>query len=393
MTYIIFNNSILMSDGDTVQRIEKHHDPEQMKLALDNASVCVVDVNVLIAAAAGTQEQIDSILVRKFKALYQHEPHVIQDEEIDNNTYQVIGISEKKVKEVYSLIPPDRVKVFIPYAIALRNTLETNNVKLDKSVVFIDDLESERLLTDFNGKKFSTTRVITHSENIVSEILRSQIDFNKKISDFGGDKNKEYVIVVNSKKLVDEIKKNDNSLSVELLDVQYPAIEGLKEPGTNIKYTLPEENYKKKRVIELRKKAVSFATSIAIVALGLGYFLFAKVELIAANNQLLVAQQEQDRLGAEQAKIDQETYRSDLKVHSTLNFGIVYQSIVDDIPASYQVQSFKFTKNDNWSIEMTLVSDVGGAFEQILPVDQLKNAQINDVFVNNLPGKHLRLSL
>ena len=382
-----------MSDGDTVQRIEKHHDPEQMKLALDNASVCVVDVNVLIAAAAGTQEQIDSILVRKFKALYQHEPHVIQDEEIDNNTYQVIGISEKKVKEVYSLIPPDRVKVFIPYAIALRNTLETNNVKLDKSVVFIDDLESERLLTVFNGKKFSTTRVITHSENIVSEILRSQIDFNKKISDFGGDKNKEYVIVVNSKKLVDEIKKNDNSLSVELLDVQYPAIEGLKEPGTNIKYTLPEENYKKKRVIELRKKAVSFATSIAIVAIGLGYFLFSKVELIAANNQLLVAQQEQDRLGAEQAKIDQETYRSDLKVHSTLNFGIVYQSIVDDIPASYKVQSFKFTKNDNWSIEMTLVSDVGGAFEQILPVDQLKNAQINDVFVNNLPGKHLRLSL
>ena len=382
-----------MSDGDTVQRIEKHHDPEQMKLALDNASLCVVDVNVLIAAAAGTQEQIDSILVRKFKALYQHEPHVIQDEEIDNNTYQVIGISEKKVKEVYSLIPPDRVKVFIPYAIAIRNTLESNNVKFDKSVVFVDDLESEKLLTVFNGKKFSTTRVITHSENIVSEILRSQIDFNKKISDFGGDKNKEYVIVVNSKKLVDEIKKNDNSLSVELLDVQYPAIEGLKEPGTNIKYTLPEENYKKKRVIELRKKAVSFATSIAIVAIGLGYFLFSKVEMIDANNQLLVAQQEQDRLGAEQAKIDQETYRSDLKVHSTLNFGIVYQSIVDDIPASYQVQSFKFTKNDNWSIEMTLVSDVGGAFEQILPVDQLKNAQINDVFVNNLPGKHLRLSL
>src|ERR1039457_5942682 len=98
MNYIIFNNSILMSDGETVQAIEKHGDPEQMKLALDYASVCVVDIDVLIAAAAGTQEQKDSILVRKFNALYQHEPYVIQDETIDNNLYQIIGIKEQKVR-------------------------------------------------------------------------------------------------------------------------------------------------------------------------------------------------------------------------------------------------------------------------------------------------------
>ena len=93
--------------------------------SIEVANLCVVDIDVLIAAAVEYPiEKKDSILVRKFKELYQHEAYIIQDERIDNNLFQVIGIKEQKVREVYSLIPPDKVESFIPYGIALRNTLD-----------------------------------------------------------------------------------------------------------------------------------------------------------------------------------------------------------------------------------------------------------------------------
>ena len=86
-----------MNDGDTVRSIEKNpFHPDHILLSLDKASVCVVDVDVLIAVAPETPiEKRDQILVRKFKELYQHEEYVIQDEKVDNNLFQVIGIQEQ----------------------------------------------------------------------------------------------------------------------------------------------------------------------------------------------------------------------------------------------------------------------------------------------------------
>jgi hypothetical protein len=394
MKYIIFNNSILIGDGENVQFIDKSQDPEQIKLDLDKVKVCMVDIDVLLAAAAGTQEQKDSILVRKFTALYQHEPYVIQDEGIDNNLYQIIGIKEQKVREVYSLIPADRIDTFVPYALALRNTLENNNISLNKYVVFVDDLVSERLVTVFDGKKFSRTRIIANSgENILPEIKRSQIEFNKKTEEFAGVKNKEFVIVVNSKKLSEEITKNDESMKVEFLDIPYPAIEGLKELETTIKYTLPEVNLKKKHDIEIKRKAKVLMASLFFIGLGLLYFLFTRIELATANNQYAIAQQDQDKLNSELEQLDKETYRSDLKSQGQLNFGITYEAMVEIIPASYTVTSFHINRGDNWTVEMTLLSDEGSTFEQIPRVNILKNAEIKDVFVNNQPGKHLKVTL
>ena len=65
----------------------------------------------------------------------------------------------------------------LPYEILLIN----KNIDLNKTVVFVDDLGNERLLTVFDGLKFSRTRVIVNNgEDILPEIKRSQIDFFKK---------------------------------------------------------------------------------------------------------------------------------------------------------------------------------------------------------------------
>ncbi len=403
MNYLLFNNEIFISDGQVIKKIEKG---PALKDELDSrfrgndeeiekARLCYVDVDVMIASAVEYPvEKKDSILVRKFKELYQHEAYIIQDERIDSNLFQVIGIKEQKVREVYSLIPLDRVESFIPYGIALRNTLINKKGNFNKTVVFVDDLGSERLLTVFDGFKFSRTRVIVNNgEDLLPEIKRSQIDFFKKTEEFLSKKSADFVIIVNNQELAAEISKNTEKLQVEYLNVAYPALEGLKGTETSIKYRLPEENFKERREIELKKKIRTSIISLCVVAVGLVFFLFNKVELGAVNNQCEKARQTHERLDEQLNTLDKETYREDLRARKSLNYGVSYLSMIEIIPASYTVNSFKIYKTSQWNIEMTLFADDGGIFDPIPRIKILKNAEIKDIFVNNQPGKHLRIIL
>jgi len=395
MNYLLFNNNIYLSDGSEVKRIEKGLQLKSELEGIDEASICVVDVDVLLAAAVEyPQEKKDCILVRKFKELYQHEPYIIQDERIDNNLFQVIGIKEQKVREVYSLIPQDKVRSFIPYGIALRNTLINKNVNLKKTVVFVDDLETERLLTVFDGLRFSRTRVIANNEeNILTEIKRSQIDFFKKTEEFLSKKSVGFVIIVNNQALAAEISKNTEKLQVEYLDVAYPAIEGLKVTDSLIKYRLPEENLKKRREIELKKRVITSIISLCLVTSGLIFLLFNKLEFEAVKNRYTLAKQSNERLNEQLKIFDKETYREDLKVRKSLNYGISYFSILEIIPSSYTVNSFRFYKTNKWNVEMTLFADGDRILGPIPRIRVLKNAKITDIFVNNQPGKYLRVTL
>jgi hypothetical protein len=167
----------------------------------------------------------------------------------------------------------------------------------------------------------------------------------------------------------------------------------LKATDSPIKYRLPEENIRKRREIELKKKAISSIVSLGVVAVGLIFFLFNKVELLAVNDQCELARKTHEQLDEQIIILDKETYREDLMAHKSLNYGVSYLSMLEIIPASYTVDSFKFYKTNQWNIEMTLFADNEGILEQIPRIRILKNAEIKDVFVNNQPGKHLRVTL
>jgi hypothetical protein len=395
MNYLLFNNEILVSDGHNVHQINKGKDLKEISGSFEEVNLCVVDVDVIIAAAVEDPiEKKDSILVRKFNELYQHEAYIIQDEKIDNNLFQVIGIKEQKVREVYSLIPPDRVRSFIPYGISLRNTLINRKIDLDKTIVFVDDWGKERLLTVFDGLKFGRTRVIVNNEeDILPEIKRSQIDFLKKTEEFLSKKNSDFIIIVNNQALADEISKNTEKLQVDFINVAYPALEGLKVIDTPIKYRLPEENFRKRREIELRKDVKTSVVSSCMVAVGFVFFLFYKVELGQVNSQYELAMQTHEHLDKKLNALDKETYRKDLEGHKSLNYGISYLSMLEIIPASYTVNSFKYYKTSRWNIEMTLFAEDDAIFDPIPRIKMLKNAEIKDIFVNNQPGKHLSITL
>jgi len=393
MHYLLFNSGIFVSDGVNTRRTDKEGLQDILGPA-DEVGVCVVDVDVLIAASVEIPvEKKDSILVRKFTEFYKYESYIIQDEKIGDNLFQVIGIKEQKVKEIYAMVSPQKVRSFIPYGIALRNTLVNHRIDLNKTVVFVDDQGSERLLTVFDGLKFSRTRGLANNgEDLLPEIKRSQIDFAKKNEEYL-TQSSSFVIVVNNPSLMMEIRNNDERLTVECLDVASPALEGLKEADTHIKYRLSEEILKQRQELELKKKLKTAAVSICLVIAGAFYFLFNKIEQGLLEHQYDSAVQANERLDRSLNIIDRQTYREDLRRHKSLDYGIYYLAVLDLIPASYEVDSFKFIKSDRWELELDVSSAREEAYDPIAKTGILKRAEIKDIFTNNQPGKYLKVVL
>jgi len=393
MNYLLFNNDCLISHGHQVRRLKRDDGLETILGTVDSASICVVDVDVLIAAAVEAPlEKKDSILVRKFTGLYQHDVYIIQDERIDTNLFQVMGIKEQRIREIYALIPPSRVRLLVPYGMALRQAMFKNGIDLNKTIVLVDDQGAEQLLTVFDGLKFSRTRIIANTgEDLLPEIKRSRIDFLKKNEEFL-NANKDFVIVTNNQSLAFEISRNVEKIPVEYLDLAYPALEGLKDLESPIKYRLPEEILRQRKELQWKKNLVTVSVSFCMFAAAFLYFVFNKIEGGLDREQYAMARQLNTRLNGSLETLNQETYRQDLKARKTLNYGIRYLEAVDLIPASYQVDSFNFSKSGRWCLEMSL-SNSDGIYDPIPQLRILKNADIKDTFVNNQPAKHLRILL
>ena len=59
---------------------------------------------------------------------------------------------------------------------------------------------------------------------------------------------------------------NKEGIQIELLDMPYPAIEGMKELNTPIKYVLPEVNLKKRKEVELKERVRAMAAAAVFPA-------------------------------------------------------------------------------------------------------------------------------
>ena len=399
MNYLLFNNIIYLSDGIKGERIEKADQLKEELESIDALSICVVDVDVELASAPEDQiEKKDTMLARKFSKLHPKNEYILQDEKIGDNIFQVIGIKAEKIREIYSLVPSSKVMVFIPYAIAIRNFLINKNIDLEKGIVFIDDVCDEKFITVFSGFKFSVTRtVVTNDiENILPEIKRSQIGFSKKIEEFDSWRLDNLTVLTNSQRIATHLSGNKQNIKIEYIEAEYPSIEGLKgikDSDNLVRFLLPEEINGRKRKQELRQKAVSFAVSILIFGVGLGITLFNKVKLTWANGEYARLNQDHQILEKKLADLDTKTYREDLRRQKFLNYATPYLKILNILPSSYDVYSFRFYQTDHWMLEAFVYSKEKEAFEEIPRVSLLKNAAIKDYLIKDRPGKRMVVDL
>jgi hypothetical protein len=392
MNYLLFNNNIYLSDGFKLNKLERDFQLKHELEGIDEASICVVDVDVELASAPEAQiEKKDSMLARKFGKLHPQNEYILQDERIHDNIFQVIGIKTGKIREIYSLIPSDKVMVFIPYAIAIRNFLINKGIELAMGIVFIDDLGDEKLITVFSGLKFSVTRILTTNdiENILPEIKRSQIGFSKKIEEFDHWKRDDWVVLTNSQAIA-------NHINIECINVECPAIEGLKAIGKSenlVKFLLPQEIKDKKRKQELKEKAISIAVALLILGCGSGFALFNKIKLTLVSNEYTRLNQQNQILEDKLTDLDIKTYREDLKRQKFINYATYYLKILNILPLSYEIHSFRYYQKGHWKFEAYLISKDEEPLDEIPRFNILRNAVINDYFIKDKPAKRIQIDL
>lgn len=390
MNYLLFNKHVFYSDGIEVKILEKMS-AENLS-SMSETKICMLDVDLLISSAVEEPiEKKDSILVRKFKELYPQEDYLIQDEKIGHNLFQLMAIKEKNIREIYNLIPVSKIKALVPYGIALRQCLMDHQIDLNQTIVFVEEQNEERFLTVMDGLMFSRTRIIDSREEIFSEIRRSQIDFFKKNEEFLNKKNSGIIIVTNSRSLSLEILKKQKETPVQYLEIQYPALEGLKNVETDIKYSLPEEIIQQRTAVELRNKINVFSFSLTILALSFFYLVFNQCQCLFDSSSYQRAIKTKNQLEHELVLLDQEIYRDDLKHHQMLNYGVCYLRILNLIPSSYAVESFNFEKSKHWKVELSLKVDDQGSYETIPHIAILRYADIKDTFINNQAGKSIKI--
>jgi len=428
MNYLLFNNEIFISDGQVVKKMEKGpalkeeldsrfrgNDNDYKKEnddvykkgndndykygndnGIENARICCVDVDVMIASAPQDYlDKKDSILAQKFEAAYS-EGYITLNEKIDNNIFQVIGIKAEKVKEIYSLVPSSKVDAFVPYAIAIRSLLVNNQTNMAKLVLFVDDLGHEKLMTVFDGLKFSRTRTFytDKAHDILPDIKRSLIDFNKKLGEFAPKAAGNLTIITNNKPMAEAFRSLEVGLSVDFLDCPFPALEGLKSIDTQIKYRIPEEIILERKKIELRSRLMH---AVIAVCIGLTAALFDGLNLITysfiardfAGENLKNAHLKDTLEG-----MDQRVYRDSLKKSKNLNYSSVFFDVSGLLPSTYEVSSFKFSADkDHWIFDAYLFAQDDQFYDEISRSKILKKAEIKDFFIKNRPGKYLKVVL
>lgn len=361
------------------------------------ARLCYVDVDVLIASAPeNLLDRRDSLLAQKFEAAYSNE-YITLNEKTGANIFQVFGIKAQKIKRVYALIPSHQVDCFIPYAIALRTFLHQKETDMSQMTVVIDDQGDEKLITVFDGLKFSRTRSI-HSnqvDEILPDIKRSAIDFNKKLGEFARHKETgEFRILTNNALLAQEIKIAEPKLCVDLLDCPNPAVEGLKFCDSQMKYRIPEEIIRERKMKEQRSMLMHGGIAIGILISGVIFFGCSQMNYSIAVRNLEDVRTQNTRLLQDLNEIDQRIYRDALRKTKKFNYASLFFEESSLLPSTYEIASFKFNvEGDQKNLETYVFSQDDQFYDEIPRVKIFKDAQVKNFYIKNRPGKYLRITL
>ncbi len=396
MHYLLFTHEVFISDGLASQRMAYGPSLSEKLETMDKARLCCVDVDVLIASAPQDYvDKKDSLLAQKFAEAYSNE-YITLNEKIDSNVFQVVGIKADKVKEIYALMPSSKVDAFVPYAVAIRALLLQKQTDMTRLIVFIDDLGQEKLVTVFEGMKFSRTRTIyaQDAQGILPDIKRSSIDFNKKLGEFANSRAVGPKLITNNGLLAEDIKNLEPDLDIEFLDSSNPGLKGLEFIDTQIKYRIHEDIILERRRKELRLRVKSLILSIVICLAAALFFGFNHVTYSLASRDGEGERLTNLKLNEALKTMDQYVYQDALRESKNLNYSSVFFEVSGLLPSTYAMTSFKFINQQNhWVFDTYLLSQDDQFYDEIPRTGILKNAEVKDFFIKNRPGKYLKVTL
>ncbi|MBF0478395.1 MAG: hypothetical protein HQL26_02830 [Candidatus Omnitrophica bacterium] len=400
MKYYLLNNKLYAFVDSGIKALDKEDAVDEWSGITGEVTVAVVDMEpLMVSVSDASPDKLDQILALDFRQKFGNE-YLLQTETLKKNSYQVMGIHQDRVREIYALFGNRPGITIVPYSLLLRSVLIKSGLLQDqKPILFIDHFEDEVFFTAFNGTIIGKTRKMNSlSEQvfILQEIKRNEKNYQKLWAKSLIPGSDEFIYVSNWKILTDYLAEyaDIEKEQVVFLDIGCPALEGLKLENLNINYCPPEFLIKKVRMKEV-KNWLSWSASAGIVvllAVGINIFLGMMVsrsqsqcsDLIAAKTVLL----------KQLKNLNKGTYRNYLK-NSRGNWESIYFEFLNIMPDGYQVNVMEMNRtgsNIDFDVFLNL-NNKDAFYEDIKPSSKFKHLQVQDVMLEHQPGKRIKVRL
>ena len=128
MNYLIFDNDVYYDLEGKTGRAPKSDIQAVFKGSTMETAVAVIDsLQKQVAAPEKSLSRKDEVVSAAFTGEY-----LTQSERISKNLFQVVAVEKPKINEVYKSLGFENVRLLVPYAVALRDTLKTINCRMKR---------------------------------------------------------------------------------------------------------------------------------------------------------------------------------------------------------------------------------------------------------------------
>lgn len=346
MNYLIFDNDIYYDSDGKTGIVSKDKMREVFAGLPKDVSVAVIDtLQKQVAAPEKSSSKQDEVIASSFTGDY-----VTQSEKIAANLFQVIAIEKPKVAEIYKCLGFENIRQVLPYAVALREFLKSNNIiARDKRIVFLDYLGNQVLLTIFNNEVFTTPRRLSVAvKRVASELTRSQENYRALNKE---EKGISFLIVTNSKEIMDEITASgiDSKENIVFFPETYPALSGLKQGKSLMHYLLPEAFIRLRKLKEAKRRVFSLGVMLGVLAflliLLMGSFSVNKTASLRLKNLRLEKASQNDAL----TRVYLAKYKDILRQKKKINFAYFFSIFFEVLPSEYRIESVTIRSLSNGS--------------------------------------------
>lgn len=388
MKYLIFDNEVYCELNGKTEILAKDK-LNSLFSPGEEFSVALIDtLQKQVAAPEKSPDKKEEIIASSFAGDY-----LIQSEKISTNLFQVIAAEKSKVSEVYKYLGFEKVKSLVPYGVAVREFLKAKGVLSgNKTVVFLDHLGNQILLTIFNNETFTTPRRLSDQINrAVSELVRSQENYKAL------NKDKEeiiFLIATDSQEILKEVASTglESKENILCFSEPYPALSGLKQNKCPVHYLLPEQLIRLRKAKMLKKRVFSLGIMVGVlgalfvVFLGsLGMYKNALTHL--KNLELKVVSAQGALRRAYSAKY------KDILGHTTKpDFAYFINSFIKTLPYGCKIESISIKKlSASYKFEVLIWQESSRRLDNVSLSALFKKAKLENILIKGNPG--LRISL
>ena len=393
MNYLIFDNDIYYDIDDKTGIAARDKVRDIFKGSAKDALVVIIDtIQKQVAAPEKSSSKKDEVIASSFSGDY-----VIQSEQISRNLFQVIAIEKPKVAEVYKYLGFENVRQLLPYGVALREFLKSNNLfGQNKRIVFLDYLGNQVLLTIFNNDIFTTPRRLSVAvKRVASELTRSQENYKALNKD---EKEASFLIATNSKEIMDEIVSSglETKENIIYFTDSYPSLRGLTTGKFSMHYLLPEQFIRLRKLKAAKSRLLNLGGLLGVLAAFLIFLLGSFNANVTASMRLKSLLLEKKNCDKALKRAYFAKYKDILRQTKKIDFPYYFSSFINALPPEYKLESITISAKSCGACRFKAIvyqeANQGAFIELVLP-RAFKQARKDYILVKDSPAIRVVLDI